>query len=204
MKFHASSCFAVLLSLAIGCADDGKSEDDVGDETDGSSSEDTSSSENGSTESSSTESSSTDTGESTDADTDSTSESTADTSESTDADTSETTDDTTESTNDTSEDTGEPIMCPDGFPEFDKSCTDDADCALVIHTTDCCGNSVAWGLGVGEVEAFDAAEAICDSQYPICDCPQGPTIAEDGNEGWEPADFAVDCMMGSCMSYVPG
>ena len=100
-------------------------------------------------------------------------------------------------------DTGEPIMCPDVFPMFDKSCIEDSDCAVVIHTSDCCGNTVAWGLNAGEVEAFDAAEAICDAQYPQCDCPAGPTVAEDGNEALDPDLIGVSCSMGACTSFVP-
>jgi hypothetical protein len=102
--------------------------------------------------------------------------------------------------------TGDDVQCgtsPVVFPEFDKSCGNDDDCALVFHTIDCCGTGEAWGINEGEVEAFEAAEAICDSQYPGCGCPAGPTEAEDGNTGMSPGDFAVRCNGGTCMSYVP-
>ena len=93
----------------------------------------------------------------------------------------------------------EPIV----FPEFDKSCGNEADCALVFHTINCCGTDVAWGINADEVPAFEAAEAICDSQYPGCGCPAQATEAEDGNTSWDPNDFAVQCDGGTCMSYVP-
>lgn len=58
------------------------------------------------------------------------------------------------------------VQCGTGdsqFPEFDKNCTADGDCALVFHTVNCCGTEVALGINAGQVAAFDAAEAICDS-----------------------------------------
>ncbi|HVI01940.1 MAG TPA: hypothetical protein VM869_24675 [Enhygromyxa sp.] len=97
---------------------------------------------------------------------------------------------------------GEPIMCPAVFPTFDKSCSDVEQCAIAIHTTDCCGNSVALGINVDEVADFDAAEAICDSQYPACGCPAGPTLAEDGQQVLDPMSLAVDCIEGSCSTFV--
>ena len=172
------------LALPLGCSNEA-SDDDVGSDTSSatdSSGSDSSGSETGSTDASSsaTDSSATD--------------STATDSSATDS----TATDATDST-----DTGEPIMCPDVFPMFDKSCIEDSDCAVVIHTSDCCGNTVAWGLNAGEVEAFDAAEAICDAQYPQCDCPAGPTVAEDGNEALDPDLIGVSCSMGACTSFVP-
>jgi hypothetical protein len=89
------------------------------------------------------------------------------------------------------------------FPEFDKTCGGEEDCALVFHTVDCCGTQVAWGINVDEVSAFDAAEAICDSQYPDCDCMAQETEADDGNSSFNHDDFAVACQSGSCMSYIP-
>lgn len=203
MDRHALTCLALfgLLTSSIGCADDGVSDDDVGSDTD----ESTSTSEGTDTESESSDdtessTSSTDTDEST-SDTDDSTSSTDESTDSADTDTDESTD--TEDTEET-EDTGEPIMCPGVFPDFDKTCSVDEDCAVVVHTTDCCGNSVAWGINMAEVDAFDAAEAICDGQYPPCGCPQGPTIAEDGNAVFGPNELAVGCTMGSCMSFVPG
>jgi hypothetical protein len=97
---------------------------------------------------------------------------------------------------------GDPIMCPGVFPTFDKSCSGVAECAIAIHTTDCCGNSVALGINVAETEAFAAAEAICDMQYPACGCPSGPTMAEDGQPVLDPMGLAVDCLEGLCTTFV--
>lgn len=89
------------------------------------------------------------------------------------------------------------------FPDFDKACESHDDCALVFHTVNCCGTNVAWGIRADEVPAFDAAEAICDSQQADCGCAQDMTQAEDGNRAYDPAAFAVSCIAGSCRSLVP-
>jgi hypothetical protein len=78
----------------------------------------------------------------------------------------------------------------------------DSDCALVFHTTDCCGTNVVWGIAASEVPAFDEVEAVCDAEYPLCDCAPQPTMAEDGNASEDPSVFAVACQMGSCTSYM--
>ncbi len=88
------------------------------------------------------------------------------------------------------------------FPSFDKSCNTVDDCALVFHQVDCCGNAEAWGINLSELPAFDEAEAICQSQYPGCGCPNGPPLAEDGNSAWNDA-IDVKCEGGQCMSFVP-
>jgi len=107
------------------------------------------------------------------------------------------------------DDTGgdEDVVCvpEDGeepmFPSFDRTCDTIDDCDLVFHTVDCCGNAVAWGIRADEVEDFNDAEAICDSQYPDCGCPMGPVVADDGNAA-SPQLISVDCQMGVCWSYV--
>jgi hypothetical protein len=101
---------------------------------------------------------------------------------------------------------GDVVECtadPPVFPEFDKSCTNVSECVLVFHTIDCCGTDVVWGINENEVERFEAAEAICDEQYPGCGCPAGPTMAEDGETGYGPDDFEVECTDSTCKSYVP-
>ncbi|MEZ4264770.1 MAG: hypothetical protein R3F39_00210 [Myxococcota bacterium] len=89
------------------------------------------------------------------------------------------------------------------FPDFADDCTDVAECALVTHGTDCCGNAAVWGLRADEVAAFNAAESSCQSQIALCACPAMPPVAEDGSSAWEAKDFAVRCQAGHCESYVP-
>jgi hypothetical protein len=80
-------------------------------------------------------------------------------------------------------DSGSGIVCwgaAQSFPTFDKECDTDANCALVQHQTDCCGSMLVMAVNHAAVGDFDAAEAICRSQYPGCGCaPQG-TKTEDG------------------------
>jgi len=90
------------------------------------------------------------------------------------------------------------------FPEFDKACSADDDCALASHQIDCCGTRVIVGISRSQETAFDAAEQACDSQYPGCGCAERPTQAEDGNTGFDPATFGVACDAGTCRSRVIG
>lgn len=99
--------------------------------------------------------------------------------------------------------TGDPIMCPDEFPSFDEGCAVDQDCAIALHTIDCCGTEVAWGIRTSSVAAFEEAEAVCDAQYPQCDCAPMPTMAEDGQTVMDASQLAVACTMGACTTYVP-
>jgi hypothetical protein len=98
---------------------------------------------------------------------------------------------------------GDPIMCPDQFPSFDKSCVDVGECVIALHQTNCCGTLAAIGINVAEQAAFEAAEAICESQYPGCGCAAGPTTAEDGNSSTDDTAIVVDCVEGSCTTLVP-
>jgi hypothetical protein len=101
---------------------------------------------------------------------------------------------------------GDVVECtaePPIFPELDKHCANVGECVLVFHTIDCCGTEVVWGINETEVDRFNEAEEICDAQYPPCGCAPGPTEAEDGNTGFGPDDFEVECADSTCKSYVP-
>jgi hypothetical protein len=68
------------------------------------------------------------------------------------------------------------------FPAFDRSCNTVADCVVVHHETSCCGSQLIMAINHGELARFQAAESICDLQYPPCGCAsQGPE-AEDGTQ----------------------
>jgi len=84
------------------------------------------------------------------------------------------------------------------FPTFDRSCGTDADCTFGIHQTDCCGNTVAIGMSIGQELRFDGAETACRSMYPACGCPAGPTRTEDGGTAWDPDAIVALCSAGSC------
>jgi len=95
-------------------------------------------------------------------------------------------------------------MDPSGsiFPEFDDTCSADADCMVALHQINCCGTQIAIGINVAEGADFKAAEAICQGQYPGCGCAQFPTEADDGNTGYLLEDFAASCMDGACWTSV--
>lgn len=96
------------------------------------------------------------------------------------------------------------IACDAGvFPEFGESCETEADCAIVLHQTDCCGTLVALGVRADEVHTFDIAEAVCEGQYPGCGCAAQPTTAEDGQIAPSDDAIAVRCDAGACATYVP-
>lgn len=97
------------------------------------------------------------------------------------------------------------LTCESGsatFPGLDKQCAVDADCALVDHTTSCCGSMLAIGLAKDGVAAFQQVEAACSAGYPACGCAAGPTKAEDGRDATQ-GTIMVHCASGSCASYVP-
>lgn len=66
------------------------------------------------------------------------------------------------------------------FPTFDRACNTTADCVLVRHTTSCCGSSLFMAINHTKVARFQAAERICDAQYPACGCASQGASAEDG------------------------
>ena len=84
------------------------------------------------------------------------------------------------------------------FPAFDRTCSAPADCVLRFHQVDCCGSQVALGVNQADSADFDAAEAVCQSQYPGCGCAAMPTVADDGTTSGDPAAFSVDCVGGQC------
>lgn len=92
------------------------------------------------------------------------------------------------------------------FPTFEKGCTNDASCVLVRHTTSCCGSQLFMGINHAELTRFQAAESICDAQYPGCGCASQGANAEDGTlVPWGSENLiAVSCMNGACQSHYTG
>lgn len=89
---------------------------------------------------------------------------------------------------------------PPEFPAFDPTCSAPADCVLKFHMVNCCGSMAATGVNQGDSAGFDAAEAVCQSQYPGCGCAAMPTVADDGTTSGDPAAFSVDCVGGQCVT----
>jgi hypothetical protein len=110
-----------------------------------------------------------------------------------------------------------PYLCPDGgnigpslhcdstggaFPFFNKSCRDPGDCLLRAHQLDCCGSYMMIGVAASDRDLFESAEAQCSSSFPICECAQQPTVAEDGRRANDTGAFAAGCESGRCLSTV--
>jgi len=89
------------------------------------------------------------------------------------------------------------------FPSFDKACSAATDCVTKFHMVNCCGTLAAIGMNKAESADFDAAEAICEMQYPGCGCAQGPTMTEDGKMSTDDSLIQVDCVSGACSTVFP-
>lgn len=103
-------------------------------------------------------------------------------------------------------DGGDLVMCvgtPQVFPTFDKHCGAPADCAIALHQISCCGSARAIGITQAELARFDRDEQICDGQYPKCECPTAPPIAEDGKMSMGGNDIKVDCRASACTTFIP-
>lgn len=86
------------------------------------------------------------------------------------------------------------------FPEFERSCKSNADCAAVAHQFNCCGSERITGVRAVQVDAFKTAEATCRGQYPGCGCATQSPVADDGSAagGGNPGPVAVACNAGTC------
>jgi len=92
------------------------------------------------------------------------------------------------------------------FPDFDRSCATDDDCAAVIHQTNCCGSEAAFGIRASELPAFNTAEATCDQQYPACGCASfGIDVEDETRVDFGAKDkIAVACDAGVCKARYSG
>ena len=89
------------------------------------------------------------------------------------------------------------------FPEFDRACSAEGDCAIAFHQINCCGTRKALGIAKSAQADFATAEATCEAQYPACGCAQGPTLTDEGSTATDEAQILVQCLAGSCTTYVP-
>lgn len=111
-----------------------------------------------------------------------------------------------ETTSASSSSSGSSVQCvgnPSVFPTFDKSCVMITDCVIALHMVNCCGTLTAIGINSAEKSAFDAAESVCQMQYPGCGCAQSPTTTEDGKMSMDDTQIQVDCIGGQCMTFLP-
>ncbi len=97
------------------------------------------------------------------------------------------------------------VQCSPGdpvFPSFDMSCQSDGDCAVAVHQVNCCGTRQALGINANEIGRFTEDEAICEAQYPSCDCADFGIRADDGQSTYNPKDLGVICADGACTTFV--
>jgi hypothetical protein len=84
----------------------------------------------------------------------------------------------------------------------DRSCLADMDCVSVVFQTDCCGNTLAFGVNSGSASSAKNAADTCQRGFPGCGCPARPTVAETGlPDGGQPMfDAPIDayCASGTC------
>ena len=113
---------------------------------------------------------------------------------------------------DGSTEAGATVQCGPGanpsFPTFDKQCGGDGDCALVNHTTSCCGTYLIMSIAQAGVPAFRDAEAKCDAQYPACGCASNEVFVEDGailsSNGGQTSAVMARCESGACRAVDTG
>jgi hypothetical protein len=83
----------------------------------------------------------------------------------------------------------------------DESCVVDTDCASVVFQTDCCGNTLAYGVNKSSVGAATVAATTCKNGFPGCGCPESPTVAQTGKpDGGVNFNAPIDayCAAGTC------
>jgi len=90
------------------------------------------------------------------------------------------------------------------FPSFGRACASSADCAAVVHQSDCCGTMVAIGIRASERAQFEASEQACRATYPLCMCAPRQLQADDGSLLRDDKEMAVACRAGVCTSYRVG
>lgn len=90
------------------------------------------------------------------------------------------------------------------FPTFDRGCTNTDSCVLVSHVTSCCGSTHLMAINHAERARFDAAEAICDAQYPACGCASFGIELDDGTVVASAQEAVAACVNGQCESKYDG
>jgi hypothetical protein len=83
----------------------------------------------------------------------------------------------------------------------DHTCSVDADCLAVTHTTSCCGSAIWIGIRSSEKDHFAALESACDRTYPACGCAAGPPLTDDGSVVPFGGMAGVSCRAGTCKTF---
>ncbi len=90
------------------------------------------------------------------------------------------------------------------FPPLSRSCQSANDCAVAIHTIDCCGSSIATGIAQSDVASFEEAESACAPIFPACGCAAFPPVLDDGTSSEGSDTIEVACSeAGICQTFGP-
>lgn len=79
-----------------------------------------------------------------------------------------------------------------------RACTAKSDCEVGLRQLNCCGSMRAMGYSKSYSDFLEATKA-CSASFPGCGCPTMPTVDDNGKSG---TAFDVDCISGSCTSFV--
>lgn len=89
---------------------------------------------------------------------------------------------------------------------IDRSCETDADCSVVLHQTDCCGNSAMLGIRTTAYPEYGANEPACMASYPGCGCPAGLPTTDSGETVTDTSAVLAACVSrgprNACLTYV--
>jgi len=89
---------------------------------------------------------------------------------------------------------------------LDDSCTTDADCAVGLHQTDCCGNSVMIGFNTSAQMEYATNESACMMSYPGCGCPAMLPTTDSGETVTDTMEVQAACVARGptqvCLTYV--
>lgn len=90
-------------------------------------------------------------------------------------------------------------------PDSLRGCTNDTECALFEHQSDCCGSLVVRGVRREGLSALASTEAACRASYPACGCDSGRVTVDDGSEapvGSGSTAVIATCDAGLCTTHV--
>jgi hypothetical protein len=82
----------------------------------------------------------------------------------------------------TTTDGGEYLKCFDANGKFTayqlKMCGGSQSCAIMVHQTDCCGNTLLMGVDAARLAELQACETAWRATLPDCQCAAGPPQIE--------------------------
>ncbi len=92
---------------------------------------------------------------------------------------------------------------PAFVPGYDKTCSSNSDCAVLIIGFDCCGTGYAWGVRETDFDRASNDWGVCLSTLPQCGCPAGPTQVEGGGTALDTSNIVAVCRSSRCEAALP-